>query len=228
MHTREMANMQRQLQQTNAALRVMQQQRRQGTAERVQRLRASPAAVAGSFSHLWEMDAIEKKIRAQEQQQQRRAAPRESVPDGSRCEASAVSEPSGVRPPTRPTERPTERPMDFLHTHRLEAELRSLTDKNSRLQADLHASIVSKAGIEAEAVDYQQRMDAAVASLEGIVEQAAQEKHGLFQEMLALKQQMATTWANNGGAPPAPGAGDTKLAASPSGSGEAKRDESKL
>ena len=66
MHTREMANMQRQLQQTNAALRVMQQQRRQGTAERVQRLRTSPAAVAGSFSHLWEMDAIEKKIRAQE------------------------------------------------------------------------------------------------------------------------------------------------------------------
>ena len=103
MHTREMANMQRQLQQTNAALRIMQQQRRQGTAERVQRLCASPAAVAGSFSHLWEMDAIEKKIRAQEQQQQRRAAPRESVPDGSRCEASAVSEPSGVRPPTRPT-----------------------------------------------------------------------------------------------------------------------------
>jgi DNA repair exonuclease SbcCD ATPase subunit len=47
--------------------------------------------------------------------------------------------------------------------------------------------------------------------------------------MLALKQQMATTWANNGGAPtppPASGPSEARLAASPGG-GEAKIDESK-
>jgi len=164
--------MQKQLAATDAAVRVLHEQKRDDSSRHAQLARFSSSATA--FSQPWQSDLIERQMRETERRRhESRYEPRRE----SAWPSSSVTSSRHHVPETR---------------HRFEEDLLAAQDRNRVLQVELVRMRENKAALEAEALAFKQRMEHAVGSFEGIIEQAVDEKARTFQQLLAAKQQLQT------------------------------------
>eukprot|EP00965_Chrysotila_dentata_P182014 6010215-Pleurochrysis_carterae.AAC.1 len=168
--------MQRQLAETNAAVRLLHEQRKQEFSARTRKpslfdSRHDSPKKSG-LSQLWYEDDIERQAGQQRRSQHYMAAHQPSK----RYDARSTGDSRSYNGSSL----------------RYEVDVYSLMDRNKALQAELLQVQEEKAVLEGEALAFKQRMEAAVNSFEGIIEQAVAEKTRMYQQLVSAKQQLQT------------------------------------
>ena len=74
------------------------------------------------------------------------------------------------------------------HAKSRQAEVRQLRDAKARLAIEAQQAQQEKAAVEADAVSFNQRMESAVASFTGIIEQGAEDKALLEEQPIAARR----------------------------------------
>lgn len=184
-HLRELANMQKDLAVTNAAVRLLHEQKRDDESRQLQRSMITRTDT--SFSQPWHADLIERQMRETERRRHEVGHAVKHEPRRAMVRSSGVLD--------------LRQPAPGVHS-RIEEDLFAARDRNRVLQTELVRVREEKAALEAEALAFKQRMETAVGSFEGIIEQAVEEKTRTFQQLLTAKQQLHTAQLQLRGAGP--------------------------
>jgi hypothetical protein len=167
--------MQKDLAVTNAAVRLLHEQKRDDESRQLQRSLITRSET--SFSQPWQADLIERQMRETERRRHEVGRTVKYEPRRAMVRSNGVL---GLR-----------QPAPGVHS-RIEEDLSAARDQNRVLQTELVRVRQEKAALEAEALAFKQRMETAVTSFEGIIEQAVEEKTRTFQQLLTAKQQLHT------------------------------------